>query len=127
MKHELNEDQPIYLQVKENIEDSIINETIKAGERIPSTNEFAVFYKINPATAAKGVNELVEEDILFKRRGVGMFVTENARQMLVKKRIDIFYEHYMRPLKKEANKLGMTKEQLIDMVTREGTDHENKL
>jgi len=125
MQHELNEDQPIYLQVKENIEDSIINETIIAGERIPSTNEFAVFYKINPATAAKGVNELVEEDILFKRRGVGMFVTENARQMLVKKRIDIFYEHYMRPLKKEANKLGMTKEQLIDMVTREGTDHEN--
>jgi len=120
MKHELNEDQPIYLQVKENIEDSIINETIKAGERIPSTNEFAVFYKINPATAAKGVNELVEEDILFKRRGVGMFVTDHARNMLVKKRIDIFYEHYIRPLKKEAKKLGMTNEQLIDMVKKEG-------
>ena len=78
MKINFNEDKPIYVQIKEYIEDSIINGSIKAGERVPSTNEFAKYYNINPATAAKGINELVLENVLVKRRGVGMFVTDHA-------------------------------------------------
>src|SRR5690625_1566482 len=125
MAQKLDENRPIYLQIKEYVEDSIINETLKAGDRVPSTNEFATFFNINPATAAKGVNELVHEGILFKRRGIGMFVTENARQILLNKRKEEFYEHYMLPLKDEAKKLEISKEQLVEMIYREGNDDEN--
>lgn len=84
LKGKLDESRPIYLQIKEHIEDSILNETLKAEERISSTNEFAKLYNINPATARQGVNELVDELILRKQRGVGMFVTDEAKSILVK-------------------------------------------
>src|SRR5690625_1032656 len=125
MKNKLDEDKPIYLQIKEHLEDSIINQTMKAGERIPSTNEFAKYYKINPATAAKGVNELVAEDILLKRRGVGMFVTEHARKILIQKRKKTFYQNYISPLKEEAKRLQISKEWLMKMVEREEIDYED--
>lgn len=125
MAQKLDENRPIYLQIKEYVEDSIINETLKAGDRVPSTNEFATFFNINPATAAKGVNELVYEGILYKRRGIGMFVTENARQILLAKRKEEFYEHYLLPLKDEAKKLEITNEQLVEMIYREGNELEN--
>ncbi len=118
MKLKLDETKPIYLQIKEYIEDSIINESMKAGERVPSTNEFAKYYKINPATAAKGVNELVSEGILFKQRGVGMFVEDSARQILVDKRKELFYESYILPLKSEAKKLQISVDELMEMMKR---------
>lgn len=120
-----NEDQPIYLQVKEYIENSILNGSIKEKERIPSTNEFAKHYKINPATAAKGVNELVAEGIITKRRGVGMFVSEGARYLLLESRRETFYESYVRPLKKEAEKLEISKKELIRMINGREYNHEN--
>ncbi|MFD2043406.1 GntR family transcriptional regulator [Ornithinibacillus salinisoli] len=118
MKNALDENRPIFLQIKEQIEDYIINNTILAGQRVPSTNEFAAYYKINPATAAKGINELVAEEILFKRRGVGMFVTENAKDILIEKRKKIFYENFIQPLKEEANKLQIGSDELIEMMKR---------
>lgn len=118
MSNQLDDTKPIFLQIKENIEDTIINGSLKAGDKVPSTNEFAAFYKINPATAAKGVNELVNEDILFKRRGVGMFVTENAHELLVTKYKKNFYEEYVKPLKQAASKLEIGEKELIDMLTK---------
>ncbi|MFC4025729.1 GntR family transcriptional regulator [Oceanobacillus longus] len=125
MKNSLDENKPIFLQIKEQIEDSIINESIQTGERVPSTNEFAAYYKINPATAAKGINELVAEDILFKRRGVGMFVTEDAKEILIEKRKQTFYETYMLPLKNEAKKLRIEDRELMEMVKREDKSNED--
>ncbi|WP_067728731.1 GntR family transcriptional regulator [Oceanobacillus damuensis] len=125
MKNSLDENKPIFLQIKEQIEDSIIDGSIKPGERVPSTNEFAAYYKINPATAAKGINELVAEEIVFKRRGVGMFVTEDAKDILIEKRKEIFYENYMFPLKNEAKKLRIKESELIEMVKREDDTNEN--
>ncbi|GGA89185.1 GntR family transcriptional regulator [Ornithinibacillus halotolerans] len=116
MKNSLDDNKPIFLQIKEQLEDSIINGEIKAGERVPSTNEFAAFYKINPATAAKGINELVVEDILFKRRGVGMFVTDHAKEILIAKRKQTFFERYILPLKEEARKLNITETELLSMM-----------
>ncbi|MGM8363854.1 GntR family transcriptional regulator [Virgibacillus sp. W0181] len=118
MKINFDESKPIFIQIKEYIEDSIINESMQAGERVPSTNEFAKFYKINPATAAKGINELVTENVLVKRRGVGMFVTDSARANLIEKRKDQFYENYVLPVNKEAKKLDITEEQLMEMMRR---------
>lgn len=124
MKNHLDDNRPIFLQIKEQLEDSIINDSIKAGERVPSTNEFAAFYKINPATAAKGINELVAEGILFKRRGVGMFVTDNAKEILIEKRKQTFYENFILPLREEAKKLRISEKDLMRMMDGEH-DYEN--
>ncbi|MBC5636144.1 GntR family transcriptional regulator [Ornithinibacillus sp. BX22] len=124
MKNHLDDNRPIFLQIKEQLEDSIINDSIKAGERVPSTNEFAAFYKINPATAAKGINELVAEEILFKRRGVGMFVTDNAKEILIEKRKQTFYENFILPLREEAKKLRISEKDLMRMMEGEH-DYEN--
>lgn len=119
MKNKLDDSKPIYLQIKEFIEDSIINDQIKAGERVPSTNELAKFYNINPATARQGMNELVAENILMKKRGVGMFVTENAKDLLIESRKQQFYETYIVPLIEEAKKLNIAKEQIVEMLEKE--------
>ncbi|WP_010651454.1 GntR family transcriptional regulator [Oceanobacillus massiliensis] len=118
MKNLLDDNRPIFLQIKEQLEDSIIDGSIKPGERVPSTNEFAAFYNINPATAAKGINELVAEEILLKKRGVGMFVTEKAKEILVEKRKKTFYENYMLPLISEAKKLEISADELLEMIKR---------
>lgn len=123
--NKLDDSQPIYLQIKQLIEDSILDGAIEAGERIPSTNELAKFYKINPATARQGVNELVQEEIVLKRRGVGMFVSEKGRDIILAKRKTEFYENYIVPLKQEANKLAISDEQLLQMISEGGIKSEN--
>ncbi|HLR51953.1 MAG TPA: GntR family transcriptional regulator [Candidatus Avamphibacillus sp.] len=120
MKEKLDDRRPIYIQIKESIEDSIINGTLKVGERIPSTNELAKFYNINPATARQGMNELAQENIIEKQRGVGMFVTERGKDKLLEHRKQLFYEKYVVPLKSEAAKLHISDEQLFDMLKKEG-------
>ncbi|SDD32878.1 DNA-binding transcriptional regulator YhcF, GntR family [Terribacillus halophilus] len=112
----LDESKPIFIQIKEQLEDAILNGSIQIGERVPSTNEFAQHYKINPATAGKGINQLVDEGILFKKRGVGMFVTETAPEILLGKRKQQFYDSYIIPLKQEANKLNISPEEIIRML-----------
>lgn len=121
----LDSSKPIFLQIKEQLEDSILDGSLGANERVPSTNEFAAFYQINPATAGKGINELVAEGILFKKRGVGMFVTEGAKGILVEKRKETFRESFVEPLKKEAAKLGISEEELMKMLYGEGQTNEN--
>lgn len=116
MKPQLDDKQPIYLQIKEMIEDSIIKGTMKSGERVPSTNELAKFYGINPATARQGMNELVNEHILEKQRGVGMFVTDDAKKILIAKRRLSFFRDYIDPLLDEAKKLGISNKQLMTMI-----------
>lgn len=116
----ITEDKPIYIQIKEYIEDSIIDDVMKVGERVPSTNELAKHYQINPATARQGMTELVEENVLQIKRGVGMFVTEKAKEMLIEKRQQTFYDKYIVPIQQEAKKLKITDEQLFDMLKQEG-------
>src|SRR5690625_3114996 len=116
MKNTLDDSRPIYLQIKEFIEDSILNDTIKIGERVPSTNELAKFYQINPATARQGMNELVGEKILQKKRGVGMFVTENAKEILNEKLKIQLFNKYIMTLKSKEEKLKSTIDQLIEML-----------
>lgn len=106
------DDQPIFLQIAELIEESIIEDNHRAHQQIPSTNEFAKHYKINPATAAKGTNLLVDQGILYKKRGVGMFVTEEARSIVLEKRQHHFYDHYVLPLLDEAQRIDLPKEKL---------------
>lgn len=118
MKQLIDDGRPIFLQITERIEDDIIEGSLPEESQVPSTNQFAAFYKINPATAAKGVNLLVDEGILYKKRGIGMFVSEGARDKVINKRKEQFFEQYVITMIHEAKKLGITVEQLTDMVRR---------
>ena len=109
---------PIFVQIAEEIENSIVDGTLAEGEQVPSTNELAAFHRINPATAAKGVNQLVTDGILHKRRGIGMFVTNGARDRLRERRRARFAAQYMDALVTEARKLGLAVEDLHDLLDR---------
>ncbi|WP_040949325.1 GntR family transcriptional regulator [Gorillibacterium massiliense] len=115
----MNDSQPIFVQIAERIENDIVEGALPEETQVPSTNQFAAFYQINPATAAKGVNLLVTEGILYKKRGIGMFVAEGARKKLIGKRKEKFYEQYVVSMVKEAKKLGITAEDLAEMIRRE--------
>lgn len=111
-----NQEKPIYLQIKEMIETDILREIFMEEERVPSTNELAKLYAINPATAAKGINLLVDEGVLYKKRGIGMFVTAGAKELIRKKRKESFFESYVKGMLIEAASLGITKEELVEMI-----------
>lgn len=115
----MDESRPIFLQIAKQIENDIIDGVIAEGSQIPSTNEFAAFYRINPATALKGVTRLVDDGIVVKRRGIGMFVTEGARDRLVERRRADFSAEYLRPLIIEAEKLGITIDDLAALIRAE--------
>lgn len=116
----IDEGKPIFVQIAEQIEDDIIAGSLAEESQVPSTNEFAAFYRINPATAGKGVNRLVDDGILYKKRGIGMFVAEGARARLIQVRRDRFRDEFVRPLIAEAAKLGIDPDQLSDMISTEG-------
>ena len=116
MNELLSQNKSIYLQVSEMIETDILRGILLEEERVPSTNELAKQYTINPATAAKGINLLVDEGILYKKRGIGMFVAEGAKEHIIEKRRDAFYEHYVKGLLEEAKSLGISSEQLVEMI-----------
>ena len=119
MQELLNQEKSIYIQIKEMIETDILRDILLEEERGPSTNGLAKLYAINPATAAKGVNLLVDEGILYKKRGIGMFVAEGAKKTIQKRRRENFFETYIQGMLTEAASLGITKEDLIDMITTE--------
>lgn len=116
----MDESRPIFQQIAELIENDIIAGALPEETQVPSTNEFAAFHRINPATAGKGVNLLVDAGILYKRRGIGMFVAPGARARLVAARRDQFRAQYVEPLLVEAEKLGISPQQLARMI-EEGT------
>ncbi|MEV0645661.1 GntR family transcriptional regulator [Phytomonospora sp. NPDC050363] len=98
---------PIYQQIATRIKRDILDGTIAEGEQVMSTNQYAAFYRINPATAAKGFHQLVEEDVLHKRRGIGMYVTEGARERLLAQRRARFFVEVVEPMAAEATLLGV--------------------
>ena len=113
------EDQrPIFIQIAEGIEDAILTGAYPEGSQIPSTTEISVRYNINPATALKGVNILVDSGIIYKKRGVGMFVKAGAKEKLQQKRRNQFFENYIVKLIAEAERLGISPREIIMMIER---------
>ncbi|MDE6476132.1 MAG: GntR family transcriptional regulator [Erysipelotrichaceae bacterium] len=113
-----NIEKPIFIQIAEQLEDSIFIGIYSEGTKIPSTNEISALLNINPHTVLKGMNLLVDEKIIYKKRGLGMFVKEGAVEKIRQKRQGQFYEHFIASLIEEANKLDMTKEEIISMIER---------
>lgn len=113
---DFSSDKPIYLQLAEAIEDNILKGIFEEEAQVVSTTEISVKYKINPATAGKGVNVLVDEGILYKKRGLGMFVSPGAKDKILEKRRNSFYEEYIKSLLEEAVKLDISKEDIVRMI-----------
>ena len=114
----LNDQSLIDLQIAKMLEDDILRGVYQEEEQVPSTNELARGYNINPATAAKGINLLVADGILYKKRGIGMFVSQGAGETVKQKRKAAFYDGYVKPLVKEGASLNLSGEELLAMVNR---------
>jgi DNA-binding transcriptional regulator YhcF (GntR family) len=112
----LYEGTPLFAQVAERLAAEVADGGLAEGERVPSTNELAAYYRINPATAAKGINVLADAGLLEKRRGIGMFVAAGARQRLLAQRREDFVERYVAPLLTEAIRLGIGNGELIGLI-----------
>lgn len=122
MNEILNQEKSIYIQISEMIENDILRDVLLEDERVPSTNELANLYAINPATAAKGINILVDAGILYKKRGIGMFVSDGAKEVIRTKRKAQFYENYVSEIVNEAKTLGITKAELIAGIEKNFED-----
>lgn len=116
MNEILTQEKSIYLQIAEMIETDILRDILLEEERVPSTNELAKLYAINPATAAKGVNILVDEGVLYKKRGIGMFVSAGAKEAILSRRRNEFYDNYVKKLLEEAASIGLGKEEVIQLI-----------
>jgi len=118
MKLNFADERPIFLQIAEGIEDGILIGAYPEGEQVPSTTEISVTYQINPATALKGISRLVEEGVLVKKRGLGMFVTEGAAARVREKRKGAFADQYVAKLTREARRLGLTLGETVELIER---------
>jgi DNA-binding transcriptional regulator YhcF (GntR family) len=118
----LDEGTPLFVQIASQLADDIADGSLAEGERAPSSNELAAFHRINPATAAKGLAMLLEDGLLEKRRGVGMFVVTGAREKLLGRRRGEFVEQYLTPMLTEARRLGIDDDALVTLIhqTRSG-------
>ncbi len=122
MSNLLNEKKPIYEQIRDWLADQIIDETLAEHDKVPSTNEIVTYFKVNHITVSKGVTELVENGVLYKKRGVGMFVAEGARNKLLASRREGFVEEYLKPMLEEARKLDLTESDIQKMINVNGRD-----
>ena len=114
----LTDDRPIFQQIAEQLEEGILSGAYPEESQVPSITEYSVQYRINPATALKGINLLVDAGLLYKKRGVGMFVSPGAREKLRQTRRERFYQDYVQRMVREARNLGLTDGELRTLLER---------
>ena len=120
----VDDSRPLFVQIAERVEDSIVEGTLAESEQAPSTNELAAFHRINPATAAKGIAMLTDKGVLHNRRGIGMFVSDGARELLLAERRSAFADRYLDPLLAEARKIGLGPDDLARLLAERTTPTE---
>ncbi len=111
-------DTPVYLQVADELSNAIMIGAFLEESQIPSVAELSLSLNINPATALKGVNVLVDGGIVYKKRGLGMFVAPQAKQRLVEQRTNKFYSTYITKVVEEARRLGISRQQVSEMILK---------
>ncbi|WP_435922954.1 GntR family transcriptional regulator [Paenibacillus sp. DYY-L-2] len=116
MSGAFDNDKPLFMQIRDKIEDQIVNGQLKEHDQIPSTNQLVQFYKINHITVSKGIQLLEDSGIVYKKRGLGVFVAEGAKEKLLKQRQSSFAEQYVYPMLMEAGKLGISNEDIYEMI-----------
>ena len=113
---DLQESLPIYIRIVEGVKDAILNGDLKEEQQLPSTTYLSKEYKINIATVNKAINILVDENIAYKKRGIGMFVKEGSRQLLIDERRKTFKDRYVKATLIEAKRLEIGVEELQEIV-----------
>ncbi|WP_099203719.1 GntR family transcriptional regulator [Scatolibacter rhodanostii] len=118
MKLDTESTKPIFQQISDEIEDAVFTGAFKEETQVPSTTEISAMFKINPATVLKGMNQLVDTGILYKKRGLGMFVAKGAAEKVRQNRQNNFLETYVKPMIEEAEKLNLSKDEIVGLVER---------
>ena len=118
----IEENRPLFVQIAEQVEDSIVEGSLAEDDQAPSTTELATFYRINPGTAAKGVNLLVDKGVLHKRRGIGMFVSPDAPERLRARHRERFMAEVVDPMIAEADLIGIDLDEVIARIDRRRKD-----
>ena len=125
MRLTLDSQRPIYLQIKEGIEEDIVSGQLAEDEQIPSVNQMVNFYNINPVTVLKGINLLVDEETIYKKRGIGMYVSPGASERLKKRYSKNFFDEHIGPLTRQAKPLGFTLPEIYEMIERSWKGDQN--
>jgi DNA-binding transcriptional regulator YhcF (GntR family) len=94
----------------------VVNGTLGGDDQVMSTNQYAAYYRINPATVAKAFQQLVDEQVLYKKRGIGMFVSPTARDALRARRREIFFSDVVDPMVAEARAVGIPVAEVIARI-----------
>ena len=118
MEFNFSGEKPLFQQVADQIAEGIFNGAYLEGEQIPSTTEISKSYQINPATVLKGMNLLVERQLIEKKRGIGMFVLPGAQERVRSAQKEEFLNKEVLEVVAEAKKLGITAEQLKQLIER---------
>lgn len=126
MQLEPGSEKPIFIQLAEAIEDNILKGIYAEETQIPSTTEVAVTLKVNPATVNHGVNLLVEQGIIYKKRGVGMFVSTGARTIILTRHKQEFFQEFLLPMLEEAKNLGLSREDIVGMLDHSSSEGRNQ-
>lgn len=111
-------DRPVFLQIMDMIEDDILSGVYKTDDMIISTTQISKLLNVNPTTSVKAISKLTDEGVLYKKRGLGMCVTENAKSIILTRRKSSFIDKSVPQLVSEADKLGITEDELIEIVRR---------
>ena len=107
---------PIYRQIADQVKADVVSGTLEGDEQVMSTNQYAAHYRINPATVAKAFQQLVDERVLYKRRGIGMFVSPTARDTLRARRRETFFSDVVDPMVAEAGAVGIPIAEVIARI-----------
>ena len=121
---DLSENLPIYIRIVEGIKDAILNGTLAEEAQVPSTTYLSKEYKINIATVNKALNILVDDELVYKKRGIGMFVKKGAVKKLITERRKTFKDRYVKATLIEAKRLNITVEEL-QAIVKEAFDETN--
>jgi len=109
-----NDSTPIYRQLRDRVVAMILDGVLKQGDPLPSVRQVAADFQINPITVSKAYQELVDENLVEKRRGLGMYVTEGARSALMKSERERFLSEEWPPLYARLTRLGLSLQELMD-------------
>jgi GntR family transcriptional regulator len=120
-----DERSPIYQQIADKIKDDVLSGALREDEQVMSTNQYAAYYRINPATAARAFQQLVDEGVLYKRRGVGMFVSPEARDALRSRRRKRFFAEVVDPMVAEARAIGVPLSEVVERIERRRSEEED--
>lgn len=121
MDREWNDTQPIYRQLRDRVVAMILDGMLKEGDPLPSVRNVATDYRVNPLTVLKGYQELVDEELIEKRRGLGFFVKDGARTLLLRGERQKFLADEWPRICETIQRLGLETEELLELAAKRKT------